>query len=112
MGPLSFNIFLSDLFIIVKDVNIANYAGDNTLYDSCNTIQEVILSLQSSSKKIFQWLSYNQMQGNAEKCHLIMSTKEPVDFQLGSSLIVRSDCEKMLGVKIYYKLNFYKLIYY
>ena len=52
------------------------------------------------------------MQGNAEKYHLIMSKNEPVDFQLGSSLIVRSDCEKMLGVKIYYKLNFYKLIYY
>ena len=45
------------------------------------------------------------MKGNAEKCHLITSTKESVDFQLGGSLIERSDCEKMLGVKIDYKLN-------
>ena len=55
LGPLLFNIFLSDLFLIVKDVNIASYADDNTLYDSCDTIEEVILSLQNSSKKLFQW---------------------------------------------------------
>ena len=44
LGPLLFNIFLSDLFLIVKDVNIASYADDNALYDSCDTIEEVILS--------------------------------------------------------------------
>ena len=108
LGPLLFNIFLSDLFLIVKDVNIASYADDNTLYDSCDTIEEVISSLQSSSKKLFQWLSDNQMKGNTEKCHLIMSTDQSVNFQLGGSLIERSDCEKMLGVKIDYKLNFDK----
>ena len=86
LGPLLFDKFLSNLFLIVKDVNIASYADDNTLYDSRNTIEEVILSLQISSKKLSQWLSDNQMKGNTEKCHLIMSTNEPVDFQLGSSL--------------------------
>ena len=50
-GPLLFNKFLSDLFFIVKDVNIACYADDSTLYDSCNIIEDVIFSLQSSSKK-------------------------------------------------------------
>ena len=34
LGPLLFNIFLSDLFLIVKDINFASYADDNTLYDS------------------------------------------------------------------------------
>ena len=35
-----------------------------------------------------------------------MSTDQSVNFQLGSSLIERSGCEKMLGVKIDYILNF------
>ena len=48
-----FNIFLNDLFLIVKDVNVASYADGNTVYDSSNTIGEVILSLQSSSKTFF-----------------------------------------------------------
>ena len=40
LGPFLFNIFLSDPFLIVKDFNIVSYADDNTLYDSCNTIEE------------------------------------------------------------------------
>ena len=46
------------------------------------------------------------MTGNTQKCHLIMSTDQSVNFQLGGSLIKRSDCEKILGVKIDYKLIF------
>ena len=30
LGPLSFNIFLADLFLVLKDVDIANFADDNT----------------------------------------------------------------------------------
>ena len=43
LEPLLFNIFLSDLFLIVKDISIASYADDNTLYGSCDTLEEVIL---------------------------------------------------------------------
>ena len=46
------------------------------------------------------------MKGSTETCHLIMSTDQSVNFQLSGSLRERSDCEKMLGVKIDYKLNF------
>ena len=59
LGPLLFDTFLNDLFLNVKDVNIASQADDKTLYDSCENVEEVILSLQSSSKKLFQWLSDN-----------------------------------------------------
>ena len=97
---------LGNLFLIVKDVNIASYVDGNTLYDSCDTIEEVILSLQSSSEKIFQWLLDNQIESNTKKSSLIMSTYQSVNFQLAGSLIKRSDCEKMLGLKIDYKLNF------
>ena len=34
------------------------------------------------------------MKDIAEKFHFIMSTNESFDFQLGGSLIERSDCEK------------------
>ena len=32
LGPLLFNIFLSDLFLFFDDVDIANHADDNTPY--------------------------------------------------------------------------------
>ena len=52
------------------------------------------------------FLSGYRMKSNAEKCHLIMSSNEPVDFLWGSSIIVRSDFEEILGVKTDYKINF------
>ena len=32
LGPILLNIFLSDMFLIVDDVDIVNYADDNTIY--------------------------------------------------------------------------------
>ena len=51
LGPLLFNMFLSDLYLVIKDVNIARCTDDNSFYDSCYTIQEVILSLLNNLKK-------------------------------------------------------------
>ena len=34
LGPLWFNIFLTDLFFIVNSMDIANYADGNTPYDT------------------------------------------------------------------------------
>lgn len=56
--------------------------------------------------EIFKWLSDNQKKGNIENCHLTMRTNESVNIQLGSSHIVRSNCETLLGVKIDYSHNF------
>lgn len=36
IGPILFNIFLCDLFLIVKDIDIASYANDNTSYCTGN----------------------------------------------------------------------------
>ena len=67
---------------------------------------EVISSLQKSAEKLFQWFSHNQMKGNTDKCHLIVSTDEPIEIRVGESLIKNNICEKLLGVKIDNKLNF------
>ena len=32
LGPLTFNIFLNDIFFFLKDANFGNYADDSTLY--------------------------------------------------------------------------------
>ena len=38
LGPILFNIFLSDLFLVISDTDFSSYADDNTLYDSGNSI--------------------------------------------------------------------------
>ena len=55
LGPILFNIFLSDLFLVVQNLDFASYADDNTIYDAGDNMDEVIFSLQESSKKHFKW---------------------------------------------------------
>ena len=54
LGPMLFNIFLSDLFLVVKDVNFASYADDNTIYQSGRNVDDVINDLRLSAKKPFR----------------------------------------------------------
>ena len=61
LGPILFNTFLSDLFLAMKETEFTSYADNNTLYDTGNTIEDVISSLQESSEKICEWFSNNQM---------------------------------------------------
>ena len=51
--------FLSDLFLVVKDVNFASYANDNTINQSCRNVDAVINDLQLSAEKLFCWFSDN-----------------------------------------------------
>ena len=105
LGPILFNIFLSDLFL-VQNVDFASYADDNTIYDTGGNIDVVIFSLQESSKKLFNWFVDNQMKTNEDKCHLIVSTSKLIEIQIGDFSIKNSDSEKLLGVNIDSKLNF------
>ena len=91
-----FNIFLSNLFLVVKEVNCASYADDNTICQSGRYVDDVINDLQLSAEKLFHWFSDNQMKENTDKCHLIMSTNNIPELKT-------STCEKLLGVKIDYK---------
>ena len=49
LGPLLFNIFLTDLFFIIEDTDIASYVDDNTPYVIADNIDGVIKSLEEVS---------------------------------------------------------------
>ena len=90
----------------VKDLNFASYADDNTIYQTGRNVDDTINDLQLSVEKLFRWFSDNQMKGNTDKCHLIMSTNNAPERKVGDSLIKTSSYEKLLGVKTDYKLTF------
>ena len=52
------------------------------MYGSRNSIDDVISSLKESLERLFQWFSDNQMQGNTDKCHLIVSANEPIEIRV------------------------------
>ena len=92
-----FNIFLSDFFLIMNWIwQLCRW------YDADNTIEK-------TSKNLFKWFSGIEMRGNSRKCHLILSTDETTEIQMGESLI-KSNGEKLLSLKIDFKLTFNKHI--
>ena len=107
LGPLLFNIYICDLLFCVDDEKIASYADDNTPYVVEKSYTDVKGKLEIISTKLFNWLSINQMKGNAEKCHFILSdnnTELSIDIE-GVS-IKNSKEEKLLGVVFDNNLTF------
>ena len=50
LGPILFNIFLSDFFLVVKDTNFVSYADDSTIYDIGDSINDVLLHCKIHQK--------------------------------------------------------------
>ena len=100
LGPLLFNIFISDLLIMMDDTNIAKYADDNTPFVSGDTPLSIITSLENAAEKLFEWFANNHMKANHDKCHLLMSTLTPISIKIKDYIIKNSDNEKLLGVTI------------
>ena len=90
----------------MKDVDIANFADDNTPFTSANNIDDLIDSLEKASSSLFKWFKDNLFKGNLDKGHLLVSTNEKTKINMGEFSIENSDCEKLLGVKIDDKLTF------
>ena len=55
LGPLLFNIYLSDLFLFLSP-DIANYADDNSPYTASKDAKTVINHLENEAKSLLQWL--------------------------------------------------------
>ena len=101
-----FNIFLADLFFVVKDIDIASYADDSTPFIVENNIDNIIASLEQVSDALFNWFKNNRLKNNVDKCHVLVSTNKPVGIEIGGYTIDNSECEKLFGVKIDVSLNF------
>ena len=67
LGPILFNIYLNDLFFILKECNVCNYADDTTPYVCDNDIKNLFLRLEHDSALAIKWFQYNYMKLNAEK---------------------------------------------
>ena len=108
LGPILFNIYINDLFWICDDVDICNFADDNT-FNACNrNLNELIEQLESVSIKAIHWFKLNYMKLNEDKCHLLVSghKHEHIWAMIGESRIWESQNVKLLGINIDNELKF------
>ena len=106
LGPLLFNIYLCDLFLVLEGTDIASYADDNSPYSCNKTIEAVSADLEGVAKVIFNWCIENGMKANSEKSHVILSRSSNLDLTIGDSIVTSSECQKLLGVYIDMNLTF------
>ena len=71
LGHILFKIFLSDLFLILNEIDITSCTDDNTLYKAYDIIDAADKTLGMSAENLFKWFKDNQMEGNTDKCHLL-----------------------------------------
>ena len=55
LGPLSFNIYLCDLFMFTDDIDIASYADDTIPYVTEVTLSSTVKSLEKTACLLFTW---------------------------------------------------------
>ena len=71
---------------------------------------DVITCLERAGDDFFAWFDNNGMKANADKCHLLLSTKEKLEANMSNYAIMNSDKEKLLGVTVDNHLKFESLI--
>ena len=100
LGPLFFNIHISDLLYIMRNWPVANYADDTTLYTGGKNTQDVITSLESCPLVLFKWFENNLMKENSDKSHLLLSRSTSSTGNINGDIVKNSESEKHLGVTI------------
>ena len=71
MEPLLFNVFISDIFSVVKHGSLYNYADDNTLSFCSPDYDNLSTALQTDSIQHIEWFKVNKMQANPEKFQVL-----------------------------------------
>ena len=54
LGPILFNIFLCDMFVMIDNIDIASYADDNTRNSVGKSQCDLETKLQNASVKLFK----------------------------------------------------------
>ena len=106
LGPLLFNIFLCDLFQFFSDLDITNYADDNTPHSTNINLNKVLHDLEKMSDTLFKWFTDNLLKANSEKSHFLTSSAQEIQINIGGMAISNSKCVKLLGIHIDNKLTF------
>ena len=99
LGPLLFNIYLRDMFYFLADKNVLNYADDTTPFAKADSWEQISDQLKEGTDIIFNWLTYNQMKGNADKSELIANnTSKELFVTIQGEKIFNSQSGKILGM--------------
>ena len=110
LGPILFNIFLNDLFLYIKKSDLHSFADDNNTTATCNTLTEVLKTLEQESESAVGWFRQNEMIVNAEMFQAIILNKKESEAKykltIDNNDIESTKSVKLLGITIDDRLRF------
>ena len=75
LGPLLFNIFISDLFYSIKGAQLLSFADGNTIATLSNSVDDLITDLQKESENAIDWFRLNEMVVNPHKFQSVITNR-------------------------------------
>jgi hypothetical protein len=106
LGPLLFNIFINDLFLLNISSEICNFADDNTLSAEGDFLFEVVSKLKTDLSNVLHWFKINSMAPNSEKFQLMFLGNPGTTLNVNGYSLKPSKYVKLLGVEIDNELKF------
>ena len=94
LGPLLFNIYINDIFLLLNETEICNYGDDITIYCSYKELQEVTPRLENDTTKLSNWFTENLMKLNEEKCHLLIFHEEDRNLNKYCTSVIKESKEE------------------
>ena len=71
LWPLLFNLYINDLFLMVTDTAVCNFADDTTTFTADCQLDKVLERLETDALVLSKWFPENFMKLNEGKCHLL-----------------------------------------
>ena len=115
LGPVLFNIYVSDMNTVCEGSTCLLYADDSNIYNHCKPadIPESITKLQTKINEVHKWSKNKNLIFNPDKTKfMIFSNKKSqarctkYTFQAENEIILeRTDATKILGVNFKQQLN-------
>ena len=111
LGPVLFNIFINDMIDIFETCSVNNFADDNGISTSAESVPVVITNLETDSFKAINWFKENKMIANPGKFDAMIMKKHGEDISktilnIGDKKIETSNKIELLGLTIDDKLSF------
>ena len=92
LGPILFNIFIHDLFLFVKNKEVASYADDTTPYETGRNSAYVIHDVEVLGNTLLNRFIDNSMKANPDN---VLSGNDSSNVAMGKKTNSSSKCEKL-----------------
>ena len=106
LGPINFNIFLFDLFLFIKNKDVASFADDKTPHETGGNSLYVIHNLEFLGNTLLKRFNDNSMKTYPGYYQFILSRSDSSKITIGNKTISCSKYKKLLESKMGNNLNF------